>query len=497
MSASWGSWLGPRARRWKRLRLAKIAAAVIAIGGASAGAACGNSSGPVSATSGAATSGSGSGSASGTGLAGGSSTGSASGGSGAGSQVQTQTATGDTPVIGIDGAGNAIAAWREVADTGQAIWSSRYVAGVGWNSAEEALDTASAPGAFPAIVMSDSGSAIVGFSAGSAIWTNLFTPGSGWAGPQSTCPFAGSYWQLASSATFSFVVAENDEMGESDFTIWSNHIDTSNGGGWQTAEQIGGVVSSQSPPSAREPSVAVQPDGSAVAVWMQLPAETEANQDTVIATNAFAAGSGWQTQGTAPGTLLGDVSPVYAAPAPGGDTLAFWIGPSPGDAQARAFMWTRGSASGPWSDPQTVASPNPVEAETMAVAWRSGHVVAIPYSADTLQAFVFDPTQGWSVSSIPGSSPEQGARPSVAIDASGDAVAVWTQYVTENNTTTLPVWTSRLTADGGWSVARTLSSETMFASEPNVAMNDSGAAMAVWLRDVAGANATVWAAVVP
>ena len=81
------------------------------------------------------------------------------------------------------------------------------------------------------------------------------------------------------------------------------------------------------------------------------------------------------------------------------------------------------------------------------------------------------------------------AEPDLAVDAAGDAVAVWTQdfgAVTAVQAATRP-------AGGFWSGPVTLSDATADADQPSVGIDGSGNAVALWSADLDGTDAVVGA----
>ncbi|MGC2166119.1 MAG: hypothetical protein WA632_08920, partial [Gallionella sp.] len=66
--------------------------------------------------------------------------------------------------------------------------------------------------------------------------------------------------------------------------------------------------------------------------------------------------------------------------------------------------------------------------------------------------------------------------PQIAVDADGNALAVWQQYDgTRNN-----IWANRYTAGAGWGTAELIETDTGDAGEPQIAIDAGGNALAVW-----------------
>jgi len=79
--------------------------------------------------------------------------------------------------------------------------------------------------------------------------------------------------------------------------------------------------------------------------------------------------------------------------------------------------------------------------------------------------------------------------PKIAIDANGNAVAVWSQY----DGTRLNIWANRYVAGTGWGTAALIETDNAGAAVlPRVAMDANGNAIAVWVQ-FDGTRNNVWA----
>jgi hypothetical protein len=79
--------------------------------------------------------------------------------------------------------------------------------------------------------------------------------------------------------------------------------------------------------------------------------------------------------------------------------------------------------------------------------------------------------------------------PHIATDGSGNAVAVWTQ----SNGTWYNIWANRFTPSGGWGTATLIEfNNAGNADTPQVAMDLSGNAIAVWQQSD-GTRYNIWA----
>ena len=97
-------------------------------------------------------------------------------------------------------------------------------------------------------------------------------------------------------------------------------------------------------------------------------------------------------------------------------------------------------------------------------------VLALPLAAHATPTFL---------SAINLSDPGQdGFEPQVAVDGSGNVIAVWTR----SDGTNLRIQSADRTPSGPWSTPQTLSDPLQDASQPQVAVDPSGDALVVWTR---------------
>jgi hypothetical protein len=174
-----------------------------------------------------------------------------------------------SPRIAFDNSGNAIAVWIQREGSIQHIWANRYNAGTGWETAvplEQAPDSAYSP----VVAVDGSGNAIALWeqkeNSHLSLWAAQYIRGTGW-----TTPFVlenSSESVSLSEPSFNFnsrgdavaVWIQNDGSTEK---VYVNHYTT--GGEWCGAECISeGIHGHMSCPS-----IALDDEGNAVAVWYQ------------------------------------------------------------------------------------------------------------------------------------------------------------------------------------------------------------------------------------
>jgi hypothetical protein len=225
------------------------------------------------------------------------------------------------------------------------------------------------------------------------------------------------------------------------------------------------------------PRVAVDPSGNAIAVWSQ---RDGAGVSTIMA-NRFTPAAGWNAAELLTTDDAGDYadSPRVAIDA-NGNAIAVWT--QAGRTWANRFTPAAGwgvaeriateDASG-LSDPPQVA----IDANGNAIA------VWIQVGAVGLDVWFnrFSPDTGWGVPEPIDSIGGVANFPQIALDANGNAVAVWSRKNGGEFSGPSDIWSSHFTPASGWSsAARIETDDAEDALSPQVAVDPSGQAFAVW-----------------
>jgi len=232
--------------------------------------------------------------------------------------------------------------------------------------------------------------------------------------------------------------------------------------------------------SADTPQVSVNGRGDALAVWRRLDPKSA---HYVIEASGRPAGSGsWQTPVTISDTKHESSLPVVGIDA-AGDAVAVWLSFDGSEYSIEAA--TRPGLGGSWQKPvtlhalgaTTVTEPQPdlaVDANGDAVAiWER-----LEGAEDLAEAAAMPAGGSWRAAETLSKQVENLHTPEVAIDAAGDATAVWE----ENIGGVVRIDASTKRAGGKWQTAVTLSAAPGNANEARVAMNARGDAVAVWER---------------
>ncbi len=266
------------------------------------------------------------------------------------------------------------------------------------------------------------------------------------------------------------------ESFQNEQTVWSNRYTA--GVGWGTAE----IIKTAPGNALQLPKVAVDPAGNAIAVW-----EQSTPPIISVYANRYTAGGGWGT------AVLLETDDVNKATGPqvgidaSGNAIAVW-GQSDG---VRPSIWAnRYTAGVGWGTAALIETDDTVDYLSPEIAVNpSGNAVAVwnPNSAGGLIGLnQYTPGVGWGLSAVFSSGgPGSPGSAAVAIDPSGNAVAVW------HESDLSPMGLSEIrasyyTAGGSWSLSQSIGPAVDFFSglpDPDVAMDPGGNAMVVWTYD--------------
>lgn len=256
-------------------------------------------------------------------------------------------------------------------------------------------------------------------------------------------------------------------------------------GHWGTAEGVDINNHGLSP----HPQVAVDDSGRATVVWSYYDSQ---GKNSYVLARRSAAGAAWERE-----AVLGSGSGTTAAfeprvaVAPGGEALAVW---QQQDSSGVRILANRCPAEGGWANTtQSIAtSANNGEAGYPQAAINEGGGAVVVWSTmDHVWASTYSPAGGWGAPrSIEAPGGGTASQAQVAMDSSGNALAVWSQ----GEAGARHIYAGRYTAGTGtWDAAAMIDTAAGTAASPQLAMEPtSGRAVAVW-EQPDGAVAGIWA----
>ncbi len=302
------------------------------------------------------------------------------------------------PQVAVDGLGNAVAVWSQDDGYALSIWSNRYVVREGWGTAELIETNNSGDADEPLVAVDGLGNAVVVWcqwnETGPNIWSNRYVVSEGWGTAQmiETSERTTLHPQVAVDPSGSAIAVWCQDDGLLHYNIWSNRFVP--GAGWGAPE----LAQTDSAWHAEGPQVAVDMQGNATAVWRQF--------DGVrynMWSNRYVVGTGW---GTA--EMIEDQDGYVLYPmvsvSGSGDAVSVW-------AQHDGFRESL------WSNRYVVGE-----------GWGTAELLELSDDSDVY-------------------------TPRVVVDGSGNATVVWIQYFGfEFN-----LWSNRYVAGDGWGAADTWS----------------------------------------
>ncbi len=323
------------------------------------------------------------------------------------------------PQVSVDSSGNAIAVWT----TRNSIWSNRYVAGTGWGT-EELIDSFGGRAFAPQVTFDGSGNAL-------AVW------------------------------------AQHDGTRNN---IWGNRYVASTG--WGTAE----LLETEDIGNANIPQVGFDNNGNALAVWVQF----DGLRDSIVSNRYDAGTKTWGTEELIEFDDAGDANTPQLAFDNNGNALAVW---SMSDG-TRTSIWSNRYVAGTgWGTEELIETDDAGNAFDPQVAIdANGNALVVWYQSDGTRLNIYSNRYiagtGWGTAElIETDNAGPAADPQVAFNANGNALAVWAQ----GDGTFDNIWSNRYIAGIGWGTAELIETDNAGdASNPQVAIDANGNALAVW-----------------
>ena len=347
-----------------------------------------------------------------------------------------------------------------------------------WQGAE-LIETGDAGDALnPQTVIDGSGNALAVWSQrdGStySIYANRYTPADGWGTPErieSNNVGNVNHLQIASDGSDNVLVVWRQYDGSA-HSIYANRYTST--GGWGSAELI-----ESSSGTASLPQIATDGSGNALAVWMQYDGSAHS-----IYVNRYTPGAGW---GSA--ELIESGSETASDPQIAiddlGDALVVW---RQYDGSGYSIYANRYTPVGGWGSAELIESSSGTASLPQIAIDDSGNAVAVwrqhNGSAYDIYANRYTSTGGWGAAELIESSSGTASLPQIATDGSGNALAVWMQYDGSAHS----IYVNRYTPVGGWGAAELIESSAGTASDPQIGIDGSGNALAVWSQLSGGDN---------
>jgi len=394
--------------------------------------------------------------------------------------------------VKFDSAGNGWATWVQFNGTRNSVRVARYLPGVGWENPAAVIENNPGDANNPQIAIDPAGNVMVTWNQRITSpfrldqWANRYTAGSGWGTP--TLIESGAF-NVSGEPRIAVDAAGNVTA------VWPQSLSATTGAeilanrfvpgsGWGSAILLGTVGAG----AAFEPEIGLDTLGNAVVTWRQ--GMTPANAEHSVWTNRYTAGAGWSGPSVIETNPNHAIFPVVGVDGPG-NAVALWVQtdsaghvadlnfnrfiPGTGWGTATPF----GAVTAPLDERIAINS-----AGNGFVVWRQDNagstdtVWARPYSTSTgfgSFALIDTPLAGNSM------------RPTIAVDPSGNAFAVWIRA----DGADYNIWANHYTTTGGWGAPELIDSQPLDTGAPKIAIDAAGNALAIWTQND-GTRYNIW-----
>ena len=392
--------------------------------------------------------------------------------------------------ISCNSAGDAVAVWTQSDGITNRIWSRHYTIDESWDGAQ-IIDSNSGAAFVAKVAVNDSGNAFAIWDQSDGInyriWANCFISGEGWKTAMiidSTSENAGlSKVAIDAQGNAIAVWCQSDGTNQ---RIWANHFEIGNG--WNTPQIIDSISE-----YSTSPQVAVDYFGNAIAVWIQY----DGSKNRIWA-NHYSNAIGWD--GAQPiDSDTGNVESPQLAIDRSGKAIVVWVQSENNTERIWAIQYT--SSKG-WGTSQIIDSNPGLENTSFphVAINSSGYAIAVwvQYNGtvNRIWANHYSTGKGWERAQLISSNSSKGnaSFPRVVVDNYGNALAVWAQTETLPNTVRSRIWANHYFYGRCWDNSRIIDNGIWGEmTRPQVAGDDSGNAIAVWIQSDAVSQFSVWA----
>ncbi len=394
------------------------------------------------------------------------------------------------PQVAVDDGGNAIAIWLQLYETTPSnkyhVWTNRYSAATRTWGTPTTLSTGTEDSYSPAIAVNAAGDAVVAWTSrvSSSAWVlaRMYSASSGLWGPGRQISFTTYQADINSGPGVAIDASGNAIVAWSEFYafganstrrwVWARRLAT--GGIVGTAVQVDIWGNSA------HPKIALTGSGDALAVWEQ---HDGTRWNIWSSRSAATSGSLW-TSPVALETDSLDARSVVLAAGPGGNAIAMWAMYD----GTRNNIWANrfDATTGRWGTAEIIETGSGDAALPQVGMDNHGNAMAVWHQHDGMRNNVWSNrytagTGHWGVSALietDNGDIDALGRPTIAVNGSGNAVAVWAQ----SDSVRTNIWANRYSAGSGWGAAQLIESEDGWAYYADIGLDISGNAIAVWTQ---------------
>ncbi len=213
---------------------------------------------------------------------------------------------------------------------------------------------------------------------------------------------------------------------------------------------------------ADSPQIAVDSNGNATAVW---------RQEGSIYANCYVPGRGWGTPEPIEANT-GDADSPQIAVDGNGNAITVWR-------QADSIYANRYDVRiGSWGTAEPIETNTGTAYSPQIAADSNGNAIAVWRQNDGIYANRYNSVTGWGTATLIENNTGDADSPQIAMDSDGNAIAVWREE--EGPPTSYSIYSNRYNSVTGWGIATLIGDNTRDADSPQISMDGSGNAIAVW-----------------
>ena len=399
------------------------------------------------------------------------------------------------PELAVDASGNVISVWIRDSGIGPPdIWTNRYSAATGTWGTSQALETDVGFAFNPVLAMDAAGNAIAVWDqddsmAVAKIWARRYDATNDTWGTAVMISDSGDYAQLPNIAIEpggSAIAVWEEDDGIGGFNVRASRYSAS-GGSWSAS-----VLLENAAGAAFEPEVAMDVSGNGIVVWGQEGAPGTFTFD--VQSNRYSAATDTWSGAELLELDAGDAFLPRVAINDNGDAIVGW------EQEAVPFSFIYGAraavysaTAGAWGNAATLsAAGGDVEATQVGidvdgnatVVWRQDGGAGV-YNIHANRQPVA--TGNWSAAVILDTGGDNAGFPQLGVGVGGDSIVVWEQF---NAAGFLDGFaTTYSTLAGAWDTAATIETGTGSVFFPRVATDAGGNAIVAWAQnDGTGTN---------
>jgi hypothetical protein len=400
------------------------------------------------------------------------------------------------PIVATNGAGQVWVAWRQAQPNATGLALARYADGFGWSGAEVVDTGASVALGYAKLHLNELGDALLVWRDAAEgtgrIWAKRYLSHEGWQpalllrdpgeaevfAPEVACDEQGN----------ALVAWQETHKGYN--RLWSRHFDAQTG--WKNAQ----LISQDCVSDASALQIALNARGEALAIWRQVAA------NSTLAWCSFHASNGRWEEPTLLGSENAGhpqqpcqvFEPRMAMNAQG-RALAVWVQIHDSQSSLWACWREPGTSTGRWGHAKCLVVGRKSQILNAQLALNDKDQATVVWEQCNAQrvqlgAMSFSPDLGWGeINIVHACASGLALQPALCMDAQGNALLAWQQ----RDGLRRNVWVSRQAGGTHWRSPRPIASNHgAHAFDPHLAMNAQGEGALAW-QQVNSLGVAVWA----